>query len=262
MNKTLTFNFHVHTRYSLDGFNSFTDLYHHARKNKIDVLAITDHDTTQGAFDFSQWLKEKRKTDLQVIIGEEVTCSDGTHIIGLFLKNPVESKTPLDVVQEIKDQGAFVYFPHPQRNDGILNSASFEEVIPWGDFYECFNAKISHEYNETALNTLSRYSHLQPLGGSDAHYNYDIRKCICTLEEEGSLFETLAAYKRSGSIKIDGVKKWGSNNYLPGYYKVKNIINPPAAVKTLAKKIFPYYKNYKDSKQQPVFETILNTLHN
>lgn len=260
MNKTLTFNFHVHTRYSADGYNSFSELYRHARKNKIDVLAITDHDTTEGAVDFLQWLKAKRKNDLQLITGEEVTCSDGTHIIGLFLKEAVVSKNPAEVVREIKEQGAFVYFPHPKRHDGILNSPFMEEVLPWGDFYEYFNAKISHEFNEAARDSLCRYAHLKPLGGSDAHYNYDLRKCICTLEQRDGLTETLAAYKSSGAIKIEGVKKWGSNNYLPGYYKVKKFINPPGVVKSMAKKIFPAYKNYKDSKQALVFETILDTL--
>ncbi len=260
MSNTLTFNFHVHTSYSSDGYNSFSAIYRHARKNNIDVLAITDHDTTEGAVDFLQWLRVKKKNDLRVIMGEEVTCADGTHIIGLFLKKAIVSKTPLDVVKEIKEQGAFVYFPHPQRHDGILNSVSFEEVLPWGDFYECFNAKISHEYNEAAVNSLSGYDHLKPLGGSDAHYNYDIRKCICTLEQKGDLFETLTGYKNSGSIKIEGVKKWGSNNYLPGYYRVKKIVNPPPAFKALAKKVFPAYKNYKDGRRSLVFETILDTL--
>jgi predicted metal-dependent phosphoesterase TrpH len=260
MNKTLTFNFHVHTRYSPDGFNSFPELYRHARKNKIDVLAITDHDTTEGAVDFKHWLKVKGKNDLQVITGEEVTCSDGTHIIGLFLKTAVVSATPIDVVREIKEQGALVYFPHPQRHDGIVNSDFYEQVLPWGDFYECFNAKISHEYNEEAVNRLSVYNHLKPLAGSDAHYNYDIRKCVCTIRQNGGLLETLQSYKNSGDIKIEGVKKWGSNHYMPGYYRVKKFINPPGFVKSLGKKIFPAYKNYKDSKMPFVLETILDTL--
>ena len=256
----LTFNFHVHTNYSSDGFNSFAKLFHHAKKNSIDVLAITDHDRIDGATDFVKWLQAKKKTGLQIIIGEEVTCSDGTHIIGLFLKNAIAAKTPLDVVKEIKQQGAFVYFPHPQRKDGILNSASCEAALPWGDFYECFNAKINNDFNEQATDKLSMHTHLKPLGGSDAHYNYDIRKCICTIDESSNLFETLADYKKTGCIKIEGVKKWGSNNYLPGYYSVKEKLKLPIFIKALAKKIFPLYKNYKDSKQSIVFETIVDKL--
>lgn len=259
MKQRLTFNFHIHTNYSVDGYNSFHQLYRHANKNKIDVLAITDHDRIDGATDFLKWIRAKHITDLQIVTGEEITCSDGTHIIGLFLKNAIRAKKPLEVVKEIKAQGAFVYFPHPERHDGILNSADMEDVLPWGDFYEYFNAKINNDYNETAVNKLSHYNHLKPLGGSDAHYNYDIRKCICTLEEQGSIFETLETYKNSGLIKIDGVKKWGSNNYLPGYYKIKNKLQLPEFVKALAKKIFPVYKNYKDRKQPVVFDTILNT---
>ncbi len=262
MAKHLTFNFHVHTSYSEDGYNTFGQLYRHAKKNNIDVLAITDHDRIDGAVDFLKWAKAKQKSDLQIITGEEVTCSDGTHIIGLFLHTVIKGKTPLEVVKEIKAQGALVYFPHPDRKDGILNSAGFEDVLPLGDFYEYFNAKINNDFNESAVSKLAACTHLKPLGGSDAHYNYDIRKCKCTLQQNGDLFNTLLAYKESGLIKIEGVKKWGSNNYLPGYYKVKSKLPLPVFVKAAAKKIFPYYKNYKDSKQQVVFDTILNTMNN
>ena len=259
MKHLLTFNFHVHTGYSSDGYNSFAKIYRHARKNNIDVIAITDHDTILGATAFLKWLQVNKKTDLQIIVGEEVTCSDGTHIIGLFLKNHVQSNAPLDVVKEIKAQQAFVYFPHPERRDGILNSPDYEAVLPLGDFYEYFNAKISNEFNETAVSKLAAYTHLKPLGGSDAHYNYDIRKCVCTLEKYGNLYETLLHYTASGNIKIEGVKRWGANIYLPGYYKMKKKLNLPVFIKTLAKKAYPFYKNYKDSKQPIVFETILNT---
>ena len=257
-----TFNFHIHTSYSEDGYNSFRQLYKHATKNDIQVLAITDHDRIDGAVDFTAWLKLNKKKGLEIIIGEEVTCSDGTHIIGLFLKNAIAAKAPLDVVKEIKDQGALVYFPHPDRKDGILNSDSLEAVLPLGDFYECFNAKINDDFNATAVAKLSAYTHLRPLGGSDAHYNYDIRKCICTLEKHENLFSTLQAYKLTGLIKIVGVKKWGSNNYLPGYYKIKNKLKLPLFVKIMAKSIFPLYKNYKDSKKKLVVDTILNTWKN
>ncbi|MBS1509698.1 MAG: PHP domain-containing protein [Bacteroidetes bacterium] len=254
-----TFNFHIHTNYSSDGFNTFAQLYRHAVKNKIDVLAITDHDTIEGAVHFSDWLKNKQKNKIQLIIGEEVTCSDGTHIIGLFLKKAVTATAPLDVVKEIKAQGALVYFPHPSRKDGILNSASCEAALPYGDFYEYFNAKINNDYNEAAVAKLSAYTHLKPLGGSDAHYNYDVRKCLCTLETDDDLFNSLVTYKQHGRIKIEGVKKWGSNNYLPGYYKVKDKLQLPGFIKNIGKNIFPLYKNYKDSKQKLVLETILDT---
>lgn len=262
MEKQLTFNFHVHTRFSSDGHNSISSIYQHALKNNINVIAITDHDTIEGATAFLSWLKTKNKTGLQIITGEEVTCSDGTHIIGLFLKSKIQTSNPVDVVKEIKEQGAFVYFPHPDRKDGILQSVHFEQALQYGDFYEYFNAKISNEFNEEAVKKMAHYNFLKPLAGSDAHYNYDVRKCVCTLNEEGNLFETLTAYKQSGLIKIVGVKRWGSNLYLPGYYRYKERLNLPVFIKEAGKKIYPLYKNYKDKKQQLQFETILNTFSN
>jgi predicted metal-dependent phosphoesterase TrpH len=258
--KYITINFHIHTTYSNDGYNSFPRLYSCARRNRIDVLAITDHDTIEGAVKFKNWLVNNNKSDLQIIVGEEVTCSDGTHIIGLFLKEKIKSKLPTEVVSEIKNQGAFVYFPHPARHDGILDSEYLEETAKSGDFYEYFNAKFSDEYNEKAFNHLNHL--MSPLGGSDAHYNADIGKCICTLPAASDLFETLRDYRSNRKIKIEGHRKSpnSSINYFPLYYKYKEQLNLPMFIRNFAKKIFPFLKNLRERNFKPTLTTIYENL--
>ena len=58
---------HQHTCYSPDSPITYERLLKAYREGKFDVIAITDHDTIEGAVKF------KEKGDFPVIIGEEIT---------------------------------------------------------------------------------------------------------------------------------------------------------------------------------------------
>ena len=143
-------NFHIHTSYSDDGFISPKSLYKFARSNGLNSLCITDHDTIGGALFFRDWLYRNKKDDLELVIGEEITTDENIHVIGLFLNKGIKSKCMTEVVQEIKDQGGFVYLPHPTRDDGIMKSEYRDYVLKNSDFVEVFNAKILDSYNDEA----------------------------------------------------------------------------------------------------------------
>ena len=70
--------FHTHTIYS-DGIESPRTLVRNAKLSGIDVLAITDHDHTQGYYDARQ---EAERWNLVLIPGAEITTQD-YHILGL-----------------------------------------------------------------------------------------------------------------------------------------------------------------------------------
>jgi len=239
--------FHIHTKASFDGYNSYSNIYKNAQKHSLDIIAITDHDTIKGAQEFLKWLKKHKKDDLDVILGEEVTCLDGTHIIGLFLKEHIPSDTPLNVIQEIKRQKGLVYFPHPARKDGILNSKEVIQAVKLGDLFEVFNGKVHQSFNNIAQNSFAKFQHMIPLGGSDAHYNADIQKCICTieLENKSTLLDALKI-KKIKSILIEGHKNETTTLYFGSYYKIKDILNLPQFVRDLGKRVYPFIRNYRN----------------
>src|SRR5579864_5593044 len=110
---------HCHTVYSHDGHIEFDGLVR-AAKGKLDVVCITDHDTIEGAVEFQKRSKA-RNTDFQIVIGEERTLADHSHVIGLFLQEAIASDTFEDVVREIREQGGLCTLPHPFRHrDGAL----------------------------------------------------------------------------------------------------------------------------------------------
>lgn len=251
-------NFHIHSKASFDGFNSFRVIYNKSKAMGLDAIAITDHDTIDGAIAFRKWMKKTKRKDLQVIIGEEVTCKDGTHIIGLFLEKHIETGSPLEVIEAIKKQNGLIYFPHPSRNDGIFNSLESEEALTQGNFIEVFNAKINHQYNEEALEKAAKYPHLIPFGGSDAHYNMDLLKGYTVIKAPKlDIKESLSSLDLI-NVEVYGHKRLsGGTNYLEGYYKYKEKLSLPKQVKELAKIVFPHYKNIMDKKETLKIERII-----
>ena len=82
---------HIHSDMS-DGLASIPEIMEHvATKTDLSVIAITDHNTIEGAL-FAKSLEELYP-GLEVIVGEEVTSKSG-HILGLFLTETVPAASP------------------------------------------------------------------------------------------------------------------------------------------------------------------------
>ncbi|MHC4697993.1 MAG: PHP domain-containing protein [Planctomycetota bacterium] len=98
---------HIHTDYSYDSNISLSNLARFAETEGFACIAVTDHDTIEGALRFQSM------TSARVIVGEEVTTRDG-HLIGLFLKERVRpGMTAEDTAIAIRRQGGLVLLPHP-----------------------------------------------------------------------------------------------------------------------------------------------------
>ena len=77
----------THTTAS-DGKLTPTELVNLAVKNKLDAIAITDHDSVNG---IDEALKAAKNKPIEIISGVEISCDDkgyvDTHILGLFIDN-------------------------------------------------------------------------------------------------------------------------------------------------------------------------------
>src|SRR2546430_15345393 len=73
---------HMHTTAS-DGWPTPHELVDYARATALDVIAVTDHDTIDGALRAAD--RAAGRSKLQVVIGEEVSSRDG-HIVALFIE--------------------------------------------------------------------------------------------------------------------------------------------------------------------------------
>jgi predicted metal-dependent phosphoesterase TrpH len=102
---------HMHTTAS-DGWPTPHELVDHAaRRARLDVIAVTDHDTIEGALRAREYAAKRAK--FHVIVGEEVSSRDG-HIVALFLERRVRpGMSAAATVHAIHDQGGLAIAAHP-----------------------------------------------------------------------------------------------------------------------------------------------------
>jgi predicted metal-dependent phosphoesterase TrpH len=101
----------MHTTAS-DGWPTPEELVEHAaRRAKLDVIAVTDHDTIDGALRAKE--HAARRAKFHVIVGEEVSSRDG-HIVALFLERKVRpGMSAAATLDAIHDQGGLAIAVHP-----------------------------------------------------------------------------------------------------------------------------------------------------
>jgi predicted metal-dependent phosphoesterase TrpH len=102
---------HMHTTAS-DGWPSPQELVDHtARRASLHVIAVTDHDTIEGALRARDHAAKRAR--LHVIVGEEVSSRDG-HIVALFLERRIRpGMSAAATVHAIHDQGGLAIAVHP-----------------------------------------------------------------------------------------------------------------------------------------------------
>ena len=102
---------HMHTTAS-DGWPTPQELVDHAaRRASLSVIAVTDHDTIEGALRAREYAA--RRARFHVIVGEEVSSRDG-HIVALFLERRIRpGMTAAATVHAIHDQGGLAIAVHP-----------------------------------------------------------------------------------------------------------------------------------------------------
>jgi predicted metal-dependent phosphoesterase TrpH len=103
---------HLHTTAS-DGWPTPAKLVDHAaRMVGLNVIAVTDHDTIEGALRAADFAA-RRARKLHIVVGEEVSSNDG-HIVGLFLQHRVApGMSAAATVHAIHEQGGLAIAAHP-----------------------------------------------------------------------------------------------------------------------------------------------------
>jgi predicted metal-dependent phosphoesterase TrpH len=115
---------HCHTDRSYDARNQLADYERAHAQGRVDVVAVTDHNTIAGA------VALRSGASFPVIVGQEIDTADG-ELIGLFLEQPIPAGLrALDTAERIRAQGGLVYLQHPfyrlVRNR--MGSAAREEL--------------------------------------------------------------------------------------------------------------------------------------
>lgn len=163
---------HIHSNHS-DGLASIPDIMRYAAtRTDLKVIAITDHNTIEGAL-LAKSL-EHEYPGLEVIVGEEITSKWG-HILGLFLTKEVPpGLSAHETIARINEQGGVAIIAHPFANRafGPFGLKSLGEKINDVAFQamEVYNSSPYLVFaNRLAAKAFALGQGIAATGGSDAH---------------------------------------------------------------------------------------------
>ena len=196
----LRFESHVHTNFSDGSFYKL--MIHTALKKRIDVIAITDHNTMQG-YEFcrryAQECSNRQKGEIFILPAEEVACPGG-EVLAYGILDPIKKGTPMaEAIDQIHDQGGLAVIPHPFNfftsvSPKIAKSNAFDglEVINFGTF---------NTFNKLSMKYAKSQPQLFRIGGNDAHQPWSIGIVLNFIDAEPNTDSVLAALRKK-KIKI------------------------------------------------------------
>ncbi len=166
--------FHVHSDYSDDSNLSVERLRELSLTKNIGCLAITDHDTIEGA----RRLADRAGHNPRVIIGQEISTTGG-HLIGLFLERRVEpGQSPRQTAQAIRRQGGLVVVPHPfNLLFGCSLGRQAQEIVDLIDIVEIQNAQNLLPIANWRAEHFARRIGRPAIVGCDVHHGERIDAC-------------------------------------------------------------------------------------
>lgn len=174
----ITIDLHTHSAGSRDGGITLEQYRTLLDDNRLDYIAITDHDGIAQARHIHDKLGER------IIIGEEISTTEGD-LIGLYLKKPVPAGlSAKKTVRLIKEQDGLVYLPHPfETIRHGLDEATMDTISEDIDIVETCNGRaFAQNRSERAL--LWAKLHQKPAAASsDAHGIRGIGATYTTIHE-------------------------------------------------------------------------------
>lgn len=162
--------FHTHTCYSHDSLTTPAKLIETARRKGIDRVAVTDHNTIEGALIAADMDPEL------VIVGEEILTTEG-EILALYVKDEIQpGLPPMDVIQRLREQKAFISISHPfdPSRKGSWRVEALLEIAPYIDAIETFNARVLFPWYNWRCDRFAQEQGLLSTHGSDAHAAFEI----------------------------------------------------------------------------------------
>jgi predicted metal-dependent phosphoesterase TrpH len=180
---------HCHTLAS-DGMVTPQELVDAAVAARLDLIAVTDHDTMDSVREAIACGQDR---GLAVVAGQEITTKwpAQTHVLGWFLEKPVRRGMSLeDTVKAIHDQGGLAIIPHPfmpvyfgSIQPGML--ARLIDKTPVDGIEMGFTAPIGGRRRKLLERFFAQNSERlgAAVGGSDCHFGaHDIAQVVTTYE--------------------------------------------------------------------------------
>ena len=148
-----------------------------ARECGLDRVALTDHNTVEGALALATMAPNL------AIVGEEVKTLEG-EVIGLFITGRIAPfMTPEEVMDQIHGMGGLTYIPHPldRRRANFLPERMLQ-LASRIDIIETYNPWCDAASNRAAAGLADELDKV-PATGSDSHGVNEIGRSWMEMDE-------------------------------------------------------------------------------
>ena len=214
---------HMHTTFS-DGWPSPRELVDHVRVTGLDLIAVTDHDTIEGAMRAADYAASRSR--VEVVVGEEVSSRDG-HIVGLFLERRIRpGMSAAATVNAIHDQGGLAIAVHPfwrtqrRTRGGPVHGVGWLAAELDFDAIEVENATPGFYFFNQLARRLNLGLERAEVGGSDAHivdavgraYTKFPGRTAAALRDAIEKGKTSAGRRRYRAMGLMRYAAWGLNH--------------------------------------------------
>jgi predicted metal-dependent phosphoesterase TrpH len=198
----LRIDLHLHTNYSRDANTTLEEAIHYAKKKQLDGIAVTDHDTVEGA------RRLAKEQSILVIPGIEVSSRHG-HILGLNITEPIPPRLSIvETVERIRLLGGLAVIAHPSVviKTGLgtrIDSASGIDAV------EVINASALPFSLSTYLShRLALRLRLPETGGSDSHYPDEIGSAYTIIDADPNRDDVIEAISKGRTEPVGKPISW------------------------------------------------------
>jgi predicted metal-dependent phosphoesterase TrpH len=185
---------HLHSRYSHDSRTSLDSLIQRSRECGLDRIALTDHNTVEGALELARMAPEL------AIVAEEAKTLEG-EVIGLFITDRLPPfLRPEEVMDLVHDMGGLTYLPHPlDRHRSHFPTERIVELADRIDILEVHNPWCDAAANAAASRLAGD---LDKVGatGSDAHSAHELGRSWMEMDEYADVADFLAKLKHARHV--------------------------------------------------------------
>lgn len=192
--QTARVDLHCHTTASFDGVADPVALVARAHEQGLTHIAITDHDTIDGA----RTAAAAAPAGLHVLVGSEVLTSEGD-LIFVFLERALpKGLSARDAITAGREQGALVGIPHPfdRTRRSLLVKPANADLVSLVDWIEVRNGRVAEQDVNDEAAALTRRTGSPAIGVSDAH----------SLLEVGSTWTTMTGDPSSPAGLLDALR--------------------------------------------------------
>lgn len=192
-----TVDFHIHTNNSYDSLNKPESIIKRAKQKKLDAIVVLDHDTIKGGLQTASI----NSSDVIIIPAIEVKTDIGD-IIGIYVRQEITVREYHQVIEEIRAQNGLVILPHPYHKHDLK-----DDLFDLIDLIEINNARVSQHKNQLAKELAEKHN-LPAVSGSDAHFPWEIGKCMTVFDNTPSskeeFIEMILKSERTHKVELSG----------------------------------------------------------